>query len=274
MTINEKRFKAIMEGTASNLTAEEILVRNVAYQAERKGEDPLGSVQRELPHVQIIKDEVALGKSRSVSEKIKKKTDTKNKLEQVRTELKPYAALTKSQKQFIEEQMIPYSRVLDAAGLKMAEYKRAMQEGDYIVAVNVTPCKKYGHRIRSRHGHCVQCNISVLEFQDRKYRDGFVYVCYSAMNNFAKIGMTYTPERRLNVLKKQKYASVQDWEMIFAEKCLNAGLVEYKAQKLIEQFRMERTYTKDGRIQSCYEIFHCSAKEAIEAVKTAIRLNE
>ena len=94
------------------------------------------------------------------------------------------------------------------------------------------------------------------------------------MNNFAKIGMTYTPERRLNVLKKQKYASVQDWGMIFAEKCLNAGLVEYKAQKLIEQFRIERTYTKDGRIQSCYEIFHCSAKEAIEAVKTAIRLNE
>jgi hypothetical protein len=83
--------------------------------------------------------------------------------------------------------------------------------------------------------------------------------------------MTDTPERRLNVLKKQEYASVLDWKMVFSEKCLNAGLIEYEAQKLIERFRIERTYTKDGRTQSCYEIFRCSAKDAIEAVRTAIR---
>lgn len=273
MKIDGNRFKAILDGTASNLTSKEVLIRHIAYDAERRGTDPLLAVEQSLPDVQVERRELRSDKSLSRPPQNNKKVVTANKKEKLQPINALNVSISKDQKKFVEEQMIPYSRVLDAAGLRTAEYKLAMQEDDYIVAVNVTPCKKYGHRIRSRHGHCVQCNTSVLEFQDRKYRNGFVYVCYSAMNNFAKIGMTDAPERRLNVLRQQKYASIPDWKIIFSEKCANAGLIEYKAQKLIEQFRIERTYTKDGRTQSCYEIFRCSAKDAIEAVKTAISLS-
>src|SRR5712692_9329080 len=97
-------------------------------------------------------------------------TDSKNNDEKSFTDHKPFADLTKPQKKFIEAQRIPYSRVFDASELKTVEYKLAMQEGDYLVAVNVASCQKFGHRIRSQYGHCVQCNTSVLDFQDRKYR--------------------------------------------------------------------------------------------------------
>lgn len=183
---------------------------------------------------------------------------------------KSNAGLSKAQKQFIDLQKISYSNVFDASGLKRAKYMAAMKDSDYVVAVNVTPCEKYGHQIRSRYGKCVQCNTAALEFQDRKNREGYVYVCYSAINGFAKIGMTGNPDQRFGVLKNQQYASVSDWEMVYKIECRHAGLVEYESQKLIERFRIERTYSKDGRTQSCYEIFECSAAEATGAVKKAL----
>src|SRR5258708_7248525 len=91
MTITKNRFKAIMEGTALNLTAEEILVRNVAYQAERKGEDPLRAVVQGLPHVRIIIDEIKSDKLRSVSGNTIKAIATTNEKNKSGTEKAPYA---------------------------------------------------------------------------------------------------------------------------------------------------------------------------------------
>jgi hypothetical protein len=53
MQISAERFKALLDGTATNVTGEERIIRIEAFNAERRGEDPAAAVQAKLPHVSI-----------------------------------------------------------------------------------------------------------------------------------------------------------------------------------------------------------------------------
>jgi hypothetical protein len=55
MRISTDRFNKIIDGSATNLTSMEILIRQEAFAAERHGQDPSVAVEAKLPHVTIIK---------------------------------------------------------------------------------------------------------------------------------------------------------------------------------------------------------------------------
>ncbi len=55
MKITAERFKALLDGSATNVTGEERIVRVEAFTAERRGEDPATAVQARMPHVSIVK---------------------------------------------------------------------------------------------------------------------------------------------------------------------------------------------------------------------------
>jgi hypothetical protein len=57
MKISEDRFKSILAGTATNLTSNEILLRREAFDAERRGEDPLLAVEARMFDVTIVRAE-------------------------------------------------------------------------------------------------------------------------------------------------------------------------------------------------------------------------
>jgi hypothetical protein len=52
MQISAERFKAILDGTATNVTGAERIIRIEAF--KRLGEDPAAAVQAKLPHVSIL----------------------------------------------------------------------------------------------------------------------------------------------------------------------------------------------------------------------------
>jgi hypothetical protein len=56
MKLGEKRFSAILDGTATDLKGQEILVRNIAYEAERLGHDPRQAVEYSLPFLTFVDD--------------------------------------------------------------------------------------------------------------------------------------------------------------------------------------------------------------------------
>jgi hypothetical protein len=165
MKIDRNRFKAIMDGTASDLTSKEVLIRHIAFDAERRGTDPIFAVEQSLPDVQITRRELRSDKSLSNSSQSETKNIAATSNEKQKSDKAFDVKLNRGQREFIEAQKIPYSRVFDAAGLKNAEYKIAMKDGDYFVAVNVTPCGKYGHRIRSRHGIAFSAILRFLSFK-------------------------------------------------------------------------------------------------------------
>ena len=61
MKITEDRFKSILAGTAPNLTSKEILIRQEAFDAERRGQDPMLAVEAQMPDVTIVRREAYRG---------------------------------------------------------------------------------------------------------------------------------------------------------------------------------------------------------------------
>lgn len=64
--------------------------------------------------------------------------------------------------EFIKKHKIPHSALFDANGLSKKEYVLICKEKDIPFSYNTSPCKKGGHQIRTRHGHCLVCNPEYL----------------------------------------------------------------------------------------------------------------
>src|SRR6202161_4571783 len=98
------------------------------------------------------------------------------------------ATLTKEQLDFLYKHEVPLSRVGDATGMRTAEYQKCMKELDLWLAIGVRACKSAGHTLRTRAGHCAQCNTANLAFL-RRYEDkGTVYVAQSHAIALTKVG--------------------------------------------------------------------------------------
>jgi hypothetical protein len=159
---------------------------------------------------------------------------------------------------FLKEHNIPLSKIFDAANQKREVYRKSMKALEKLIAINATPCSKYGHTIRTRNGHCCQCNTASIAYIKRHYADGYVYIVGSQEKKVLKVGSTNNIKNRVNSLNFENYASINDWELILYYKCNNIGLIETEAHNKLNKFQIEKIYTKNGRTQIAYEIFDCS----------------
>ncbi len=159
---------------------------------------------------------------------------------------------------FLKEHNIPLSKIFDAANQKREAYRKSMKALEKLIAINATPCSKYGHTIRTRNGHCCQCNTASIAYLKRHYAHGYVYIVGSQEKKVLKVGSTNNIKNRVNSLNFENYASINDWELILYYKCNNIGLIETEAHNKLNKFQIEKTYIKNGRTQIAYEIFDCS----------------
>ena len=97
------------------------------------------------------------------------------------------AKLTKSQLAFIQRMQLDSYSLFDASGLRARDWKLQMKELGKLVAFGVTPCSAGGHSLRTRAGHCLQCNTANLSFLKRMSDRGEVYVAWSSGAKIAKI---------------------------------------------------------------------------------------
>lgn len=181
------------------------------------------------------------------------------------------ARLSREQLQFLEQQEIPLSRVFDASGMSKLLYGRAMSELEMIVAHGVSPCREAGHTLRTRAGHCAQCDTARLAFLRRYDEQGEVYVAYSSQIGLTKIGVAKGYQERLRNLNSQGYGGATDWSIDFHCECNKAGRVEFLAQQKLKQYRVTKSYFKTGQTVHCQELFNCKMALARSAVKNAVK---
>ena len=72
------------------------------------------------------------------------------------------AELTQEQLSFLEDHGIRFSSLFDASGMGRAAYQKAMEKDDRYFAFGVSRCKRGPHSIRTRAGHCIQCNHAAI----------------------------------------------------------------------------------------------------------------
>src|SRR5215212_3101491 len=86
--------------------------------------------------------------------------------------------------------------VFDARGMSQWLWKRRAKEAGKDIVLG-SPCRKSGHRLRTRAGHCVQCDPKKLAWVLRETACGQVYVAGSLEGRLIKIGCCFDWEQRL-----------------------------------------------------------------------------
>ena len=174
--------------------------------------------------------------------------------------------LAPSEISFLKDHNITAKDLFNAQGYSSKEYRVIMKELNKKIAYNATPCQKEGHRLRTRSGHCCQCNTAVIEFQKRNDSSGFVYIAGSLKGKLIKIGFTKAVEVRSESLNRTTYAGYKDWKILFAAKSNKAGIIENKSNSTLHKYAFGSTYEHDGKWQESTETYHCSYSKAKEIV--------
>ncbi len=170
--------------------------------------------------------------------------------------------LTYEQKEFLKKHNIPLNKVFDAKGLSQPEYRLKMKSLDKLIAFNVTPCRKAGHTLKTRSGHCVQCKPANIEFQGRSDSSGVVYIAGTQKGKIIKCGYSKAFEIRSESLNRTGYGSFNDWEILFVIKSAIAGHIELEIKSLLRAYSIVSEYNHDGNDHDAGEIFQCSYSKA------------
>lgn len=176
------------------------------------------------------------------------------------------AELTGDQLAFLTAQRIPGSQLFDASGMRKRDYAAAMDEVGAYFAYGVTPCAAWGHQLRTKAGHCIQCDTSKIAYATRHSKEATVYVAHSVDVGLVKVGLSSDLDDRLQKLRDYAYGGATDWTLKCWAFVKEAGRLEFAVQDRLSRFRVPGQYIRAGRVQGCYELFACDPLTAEEAL--------
>jgi hypothetical protein len=178
--------------------------------------------------------------------------------------------LTDEQRAFLNTHGIPLSAMFDASGMRTAAYQRAMKEADKSFAYGVTPCIKAGHRLRTRAGHCIQCDHSKIAYMLRYDGPANVYIGGSKRSEVLKIGSSGLVSERCMLLNSYRYGGHADWKMLAWAFTPAAGRVEFDIHNRLGRYSTSGEYVQGGVRRSCYELFRCNFTDALDALRASL----
>jgi hypothetical protein len=173
---------------------------------------------------------------------------------------------TQKETAFLNSQRIPESLVFHGGSLPKKIYKPIMEELGAILVTGTSPCQAAGHTIRTRAGHCAQCDTARIAFQRRYSSPGFVYVAVSTKQGLYKVGSSTDVVKRLKTLNHYGYGGATDWNLIDQVFSESAGELEFRVHAQLEQFRCPVGYQREGSWVECREIFKASASTILQAL--------
>ena len=186
--------------------------------------------------------------------------------------------LTDREKQFIKRHGLSTSDFYDAGLEKKNEYHDNAKALGCNFVVSGRLCHDGCHRLRTRNGHCIECDPAKILYQTRHDMAGAIYV--AACCRYCKIGMVQKCGSRLEEAIESReyklnseggYGGETDWQIIeYYEVPKGAGRIEHMAQDALSDYKTEGSYYHDGCMRTTNEMFSCDPDMAIEALEEAI----
>lgn len=181
------------------------------------------------------------------------------------------AELTAEQRDFLKYHGVDESEAFDASGMSRNAYQYEMKRCGALVAYGVSPCKDYGHQLRKRSGHCVQCHPEGLSYLRRMDVPAYVYVAFSDLARLIKVGSSGRPYGRDRALRSEFHGGADDWVLIEVAHCVVAGRAEFEVHELLAGYSVSGlTYLKEGRVITCREVFSCPPAVALDCVRRTV----
>lgn len=178
--------------------------------------------------------------------------------------------LTDQERGFLKRHGIEAHEVFDAAGFSQPDYRSQMSLHEKTIAINVTPCGRFGHTMRTGGGHCAQCNPAALAFQKRYRQKAYVYIAGSKGQRILKVGFSEQPNAREAILNSLRYGSASDWTLLFHVRCKRAGSVEGSLLVLHRDSSVFGDYWKGTKYQRCLELLRCNYSALRASIETLL----
>jgi hypothetical protein len=173
--------------------------------------------------------------------------------------------LTESELHFLASQGLGPDDVFDARHMPQWLWFKKIDQTDKTIALG-SRCRKAGHRLRSRRGHCVQCDPKKLAFQARYRADQYVYIAGSLSERLIKIGTCRDCSQREQQLRSERYGGASDWKIIYKVIVRKSGAIEGRAHSRLSDYLVTRSYWKDGLRQEGIELLTCPFWRALDAL--------
>lgn len=157
------------------------------------------------------------------------------------------ATLSPDQLFFLQTQKIPSSSLFDASGMRTADYQAAMKAEGRSFAYGVTPCGNGGHTLRTRKGHCIECDHARIAFMLRHDKRAYVYIAASYAGKLIKIGSSGDVADRANKLCEYLYGGFGDWQVLSTVATDAAGRIECDVHSRLLPYSVAGHYVRAGR---------------------------
>ncbi len=175
----------------------------------------------------------------------------------------PAENLSDIERIFLIRMGLTKASVYDGSGMRRSDAQAAAKKVGAILISGASPCKAEGHRLRTRKGHCAQCNIIAVDKLKRYYSSGYVYIAFSGELNSCKVGSTTDLKERLKRLRGSSYGGVADWVIYNAINVDSAALIEGQLHLKLDGFKASGEYYFDGQdFRYPRELYNISPSEA------------
>jgi hypothetical protein len=176
--------------------------------------------------------------------------------------------LTSQENAFLRSQGLTANDVYDGRAEAQRERgEHAKAAGKSIVLA--TACMR-GHRLRTRHGHCVQCDTSKLAFQKKFSTAGTVYIAGSLTSELIRIGFSIDLDQRDRKLLFEASGGASDWALLYSANVDDGGRIEDLARKRLKAFRVAVDDVKEADAPDAPDLFRTTFTRAFRAVIDAI----
>lgn len=178
--------------------------------------------------------------------------------------------LTKDEIEFLRTQGLTEADVYDGRSQTSAGWKAGVRASGKTVVLG-SPCTSKGHRLRTRSGHCAQCDTAKLGYQRRHNTAGYIYIAGSRSAKLIKVGTCVDIDQRVRNLKNQAYGNTSDWVMLFAAHVDAGGKTESDVLARLAKYKVVRMYYKDGKQQEAAEMLKTSFSVALAAMQESLK---
>ena len=183
--------------------------------------------------------------------------------------------LTKEEKEFVKRHGLALSEIYDARGETCTEYHDKAKAYGCLWVIN--SCQ-WGHRLKTRSGHCIQCDPKRIVFQRRYSEGGVLYIAVAGEH--CKVGMVENNtndsgdaiyHRSITLNMDDGYGNIADWKIVKYWEVKNAGRIEDEVHQLLARYKEDDVdYWYSGEWRTAKELFKCSQRTAENAVKKVI----
>lgn len=175
---------------------------------------------------------------------------------------------------FIRRNNLDISDFCDARGLSKSDWRHLAKLNNKLYIIG-SPCRNANHRLRTRSGHCIQCDTSKIKYIKRFHTSGILYIAKNL--NLYKVGIVEnnTGDDNFSISNRQGslngeggYGGIRGWEIVKTFNIKNkVGRVEDEISKKLATYNKKISYIHSGEDQDAKEIYECDYETILEAVE-------